>query len=294
MTILLLGTGPRLAWVRSILEAASTAVGTAAVPEVRLVEGNPTRELLASLAALPIEALVLVDHSCFAAGLPSDGPASGDLVRGEAQRAVFALELARQAVRTLVLEGDDTQAWLARLAGVLSSTRLAQPDHPCPPPPARIGPLATPQLSTYLETLFAAAGRPMPLMLIWPREVFLDGDAPGEILPATLEVAGRARILAYGPYLPLPAGGWRATAYLGFSPDIGKMPFILEADTGGAITRGFFEVERSGIFTLELDFQVADALHPIELRLISQDSALEGQLALIEVELKQFSPVLPG
>ena len=54
------------------------------------------------------------------------------------------------------------------------------------------------------------------------------------------------------------------------------------------MARGFFEVERGGIFTLELDFQVTDALHPVELRLISQDSALEGQLALIEVELKQL------
>jgi len=149
------------------------------------------------------------------------------------------------------------------------------------------GAISTPLSAAYLEPLFAAAGRHGPLLLAWPREAFLDGDAPGETLPATVEVAGRARILAYGPYLPLPAGSWHATAFLGFSPDIGKMPFILEADIGGAVARGFFEVERGGIFTLALDFQVADPLHPVELRLISQDSALEGQLALIEVRLEQ-------
>ena len=81
-------------------------------------------------------------------------------------------------------------------------------------------------------------------------------------------------------------GHWRATAFLGFSPDIGKMPFILEADSGGAVVRGFFEVKRGGIFTLDLDFQVDNALHPIEMRLISQDSALEGQVSLIEVALE--------
>ena len=64
------------------------------------------------------------------------------------------------------------------------------------------------------------------------------------------------------------------------------MPFILEADTGGAVSRGFFEVDRGGIFTLDLDFEVADALHPVEMRLISQDSALEGQVSLIEVALE--------
>jgi len=109
-----------------------------------------------------------------------------------------------------------------------------------------------------------------------------------------VEVAGRARVLTYGPYLPLPAGSWRATAFLGFSPDIGKLPFILEVDNGGAVVRGLFEVDRGGIFTVALDFHVNDAMQPIELRLISQDSALEGQVALIEVELQESRSSLGG
>jgi len=288
MTILLFGAGPRLAWVRSVLDAARAQVRTEAVREVRVVDSPPTRELLVSLAPLQVNALVLVDHFPFAAGPPSVALAPGEALRGEAQRAIFALELARRAARTLALDGGAAQAWPSALAKLLVAAPPAQLDAPCPPPPPKgSGPPATPLLSTYLEPLFAAAGHPTPLVLSWPRESFLDGDAPGKTLPATVEVAGRARILAYGPYLPLPAGSWHATAFLGFSPDIGKLPFILEADTGGAVTRGFFEVERGGIFTVALDFQVADAMHPIELRLISQDSALEGQLALIEVQLEQ-------
>lgn len=289
MRVLLLGSGPRLVWVRAILEEARASVRLGAVPELRVVDGPPTRELLASLAVPPVDALILVDHFPFAAGPPSDIPASGEVVRGEAQRAVLALELARRAAQTLVLEGSDTQAWPVRLIKLLAGVPLARTYHPCPPPPGRIGLHTTPLLSTYLEPLFAAIGRLMPLVLAWPREAFLDGDAPGEILPAMMEVVGRARILAYGPYLPLPMGNWHATAFLGFSPDIGRLPFIFEADTGGTVTRGFFEVERGGIFTLELDFQVTDALQLTELRLISQDSALEGQIALIEVKLEQSS-----
>ena len=130
---------------------------------------------------------------------------------------------------------------------------------------------------------------PSPLSLTWPGEAFLNGDEPNTPLPPAIEVAGRARILAYGPYLPLPAGAWRATAYLGFSIDIEKLPFILEVDTGSGISRGFFEVDTGGIFTLTLDFQVIDPLHAVELRLISQDSALHGQVSLIEVQLEQIS-----
>jgi hypothetical protein len=286
MTILLVGAGPRLAWARSFLESARAQGPTGAVPEIRVVEGPPTRELLVSLAGETIDVLILLDHGPFIVCPPPGALAPGEAVRNEGLRAVFALEVARRAAQTLILSEGDAQGWATSLASVFAAPPPAELPGPCPPPAEAGGAISTPLSSAYLEPLFAAAGRHAPLLLAWPREAFLDGDAPGDTLPATVEVAGRARILAYGPYLPLPSGSWHATATLGFSPDIGKLPFILEADTGGAVARGFFEVERGGIFSLGLDFQVADAMHPVELRLISQDSALEGQLALIEIELE--------
>ena len=104
----------------------------------------------------------------------------------------------------------------------------------------------------YLWPLWHAVAIGQTPTLLWPRECFFDGDEPGKQLPATIEVAGRARILAYGPYLPLPSGRWRAAITLGFSADIGRLPFIFEADTGTGVSRGFFEVEQGGIFTLDL------------------------------------------
>lgn len=260
------------------------AAADGAKPWIVGVAGTPTREHLLALAAEPVDALVLVDHVPFAAGAV---PTVADAARGEAQRAIVAFELARRAERTLVLAADDVAVWPAALAKLLGlPLPVGLPAAPPPPVPPGAGVPGGLPMATYLAPLFAAAGQAGRPALAWPREVFLDGDDPGKGLPPTVEVAGRARILAYGPYLPLPAGGWRARAYLGFSPDIGKMPFILEADTGGAVSRGFFEVDRGGIFTLDLDFQVADALHPVEMRLISQDSALEGQVSLIEVALE--------
>jgi hypothetical protein len=288
MTILLLGTGPRLAWVRSFLEAVRAQLPSEAAPEIGIIESPPSRELLA-LAGEEVHTLVLVDHAPCVICPPPGALAPGEAVRNEGLRAVFALEVARRAQRTLALSGNDARGWATSLASIFAPLPA---ELPCPClPQGKSGEVTpTPLSSIYLDPLFAAAGHNEPLALAWPRESFLDGDLPGEMLPALVEVAGRARILAYGPYLPLPSGSWRATAFLGFSPDIGKLPFILEADTGGSVARGFFEVERGGIFTLMLDFQVADPLHPVELRLISQDSALEGQLALIEVRLEQPPP----
>jgi hypothetical protein len=272
------------------------------MPELLVVQGPPTRELLASLLAEPIGALVLVDHRLLGACPPAPGLHSADAVRTEAQWATLTLELARHAVRTVVLAHGRVEDWRAVLVGMLRDLLIAPlsewSGHGSEWPSVGDTPATrpvTPLLSPYLEPLFAAAEHPtQPLELIWPRESFLWGDAPGEALPATVEVAGRARILAYGPYLPLPSGRWRATAFLGFSPDIGKLPFILEVDNGGAVVRGLFDVERGGIFTVTLDFHVADPLQPIELRLISQDSALEGQLALIEAALQEAASPLGG
>lgn len=280
-------------WVRNVLDRllGRSGVDAPETPQIVTVVGAFTRELLHALVAEPIDALVLVDHAPFADGspppdLPPDLPPA-EIVRDQAQRAILALELARRAARTLTLAGSAPETWSASLAALLGWP--VPGDVPGPPPGGEGAGLAdVPLLATYLAPLFAAPGHPEPLALAWPRECFLDGDAPGTILPATAEVAGRARILAYGPYLPLPAGSWRARAFLGFSPDIGKMSFILEADSGSTVRRGFFEADRGGIFTLDLDFSVADALHPVELRLISQDSALEGQVALIEVALKEL------
>jgi hypothetical protein len=122
-----------------------------------------------------------------------------------------------------------------------------------------------------------------PLTIIWRPSVFFDGDHPAEPMPAVLELIGRARILCYGPYLPLPVGKWTAKATLGFSQDINGMPFLVEFVTTD-VTRGFFIVQNSGIYSVELTFRVEHSLTPVEVRLISQESALNGQVALIEVE----------
>ena len=287
-------------------------------PEVLAFDDVPTPAGLAALLVEPLAALVLVDHRPFPAGPPpaiagaASAPVVMDAVRDEARRAVAALAVACCAPRTLHLNRTDADAWPRALAGLLgellrrtvSPTAMVAESHSAaaivaavPSEETQLSLPVPALLSNYLIPLFEAAalfatgavgatpGR--PLSLIWPRECFLDGDSPGAPLPATVEIAGRARILAYGPYLPLPIGSWTATAWLGFSADIGRIPFILEIDTGETVTRGFFEVERGGIFKLQLEFRVAAPLIPIEVRLISQDATLEGLASLIEVQLVQ-------
>lgn len=300
MKIFLSGSGAAVGWASAFLDKVSAVL--AAKPEIVVVDGTAPHDALAALAVEPTDVLVLVHQASLANdGAPTD--VTIDTVRQEAQRAILAIELARRVPRTLLLHPAESASWprqIAELLGVDPSDVLPLAG---PVPEAAVAedgsaaPWASAPsslLQTYIAPLVAAAAHPASVAVAWPRDCFLYGDAPGEGLPATVEIAGRGRILAYGPYLPLPSGRWRATAYLGFSVDIGRMPFILEADTDAGITRGFFEVKQGGIFTLGLDFEVTDPFHPVEFRLISQDSALEGLTSLIEIKLDQLLPhVLP-
>jgi hypothetical protein len=281
MTIAMVGAGPRAACARLLLAQA--------FPGHAIEEASPAPETLARHSASPPSLLVLVDPLPFAAPLAElVGPTfavNAERLRSDGLRAVLALELARRSAHTVVLDGE-AAAWPGRLSSLAGAAFIpALVDYPLPPRDAEIGG-GLPALKTYLAPLWQAAVGGRAPAIAWPREAFFDGDAPGEQLPAIIEVAGRARIVAYGPYLPVPAGQWRARACLGFSPDIGRLPFILEIDSGAGVSRGFFEAERGGFFSLDLDFAVTEPLHPLEARLITQDSALEGQAALIELRLE--------
>jgi hypothetical protein len=288
--IVILGEDGQAAWWQTVIDRAAGAAadGSSQVVLVSTFDGV-TFERLSSEA---IGLLVLVISGERAAQEDSPEAAPADGLRPHALQAVFAVELARRVERGVAVSIDSLAESLAGLAAHLDPLALQAAVRAVPRPhirrtlPRRAG--------VYDDLLEGAISRRQPLQLAWPRELFLDGDTPGKMLPPTVEVGGRARILAYGPYLPLPTGQWTATAYLGFSPDIGRLPFILEMDAGGAVARGFFEVQRGGIFTVSLDFHVARPLQLIEARLISQDSALEGQLALIEMELSEAGAPPPA
>lgn len=296
MKVFMLGSGPTGAWARAALDKVPGV--SAAKPEIVDVDGMAPHDVLAALNVAPSDVFILAQRATFA---NEGGPADTftETMRYEAQKAILALELARRIPKTLLLRPEESSIWpqlMTELLGVNLSDilPLAEPVSVEAPvgdgSAAASSPLVPSLLDTYLAPLLAAVEHPASIVVAWRRDCFLYGDAPGEGLPATVELAGRGRILAYGPYMPLPGGHWRATAYLGFSADIGSMPFILEADTDVGITRGFFEVKQGGIFTLELAFEVTDPFHPVEFRLVSQDSALEGLASLIEIRLEQSLP----
>ena len=136
----------------------------------------------------------------------------------------------------------------------------------------------------------------------WPRTVFLQGDEPSVPTGAITEVAGVARALYYGPYFYLPASRYKVRVTLGFSADTAHTTFTLTGWDGELLGSARVKPTAAGIFVATFDIDVPRPYRPVELRISNDVTAIEGKIALVEVELVEWAidaererqPALPG
>ena len=119
---------------------------------------------------------------------------------------------------------------------------------------------------------------PIDLLHDWDRMgFFLSAGAPIELL-------GPARILTAGHILHLPVGLWRVAIDLAVAGNLsgnGLSTDLLLGDEslGGVSAR----LPAEGRFMFEFDFQVLDGFAPIQLRMVLQEGAIEGEVTLTDV-----------
>ena len=113
-----------------------------------------------------------------------------------------------------------------------------------------------------------------PQEIDWPLEMFtrLDNRAARD----PVELTGPARALFYGPYLNLPVGDWIARVEFEIDGALSGVEALADVRVNEAVTEKSFEMPAKGIFAYELSFSVADPHHPIEIRLFTKKSAIEG------------------
>ncbi|HXT06891.1 MAG TPA: hypothetical protein VN715_08150 [Roseiarcus sp.] len=113
-----------------------------------------------------------------------------------------------------------------------------------------------------------------PEQIEWSLELFtrLDNRAIGD----PIDLTGPARALFYGPYLNLPIGDWIARVEFEIDGALSGVEALADVRVNEAITEKSFEMPAKGIFAYELSFHVADPHHPIEIRLFTKKSAIEG------------------
>jgi hypothetical protein len=125
----------------------------------------------------------------------------------------------------------------------------------------------------------------VPIKSIWPHYVFFSGDRPNEEAPLIADATGGSRVLYYGPYFHLAEGRWRATLTLGFTKEAVGLPLKISALGPGLLGEARFRPRQEGIFAAPFSFVVTEPEHPVELHIRTEEGAIEGRIALGQVEL---------
>lgn len=125
----------------------------------------------------------------------------------------------------------------------------------------------------------------VPLKSIWPHRVFFAGDKPDEEAPLVADATGGSRVLYYGPYLHLSTGRWGAKLTLGFTKEAIGLPLKVSAFGPNLLGEARMRPRREGIFAAEFSFSVAEPEHPVEFHVRTEEGAIEGRIALGQVEL---------
>lgn len=149
-------------------------------------------------------------------------------------------------------------------------------------------------ITQVLGGLHEHLGQPTLGEVIWPRQCFLLGDQPNSAVPVAIDVTGRARIIFYGPYLHLPRGQWNVRVLIGFSRDIGGMPFSIEVYSTELLGKARVLAERGGIFEFEFEAIVAAPHEPIEIRIMNEQGAIEGHMGLVSIGFRDWRPLSNG
>lgn len=123
----------------------------------------------------------------------------------------------------------------------------------------------------------------------WPRSVFLLGDEADFSTRAVTEVTGVARILYYGPYFFLPASRYRVRVTLGFSAETAGTTFTLDGWDGELLGSARVRPSSAGIFVAAFDLEVGRPYRALEIRIQNDQGAIDGKIALVEVELVEWS-----
>jgi len=123
----------------------------------------------------------------------------------------------------------------------------------------------------------------------WPAGVFYRVDKPDVSVDSRFELTGRARYLAYGPYMHLPTGTWEAELYVEVGDNWSGNVLTVDLEMAGSSRNGKYALPQSGAFRLGFDVEIEDPRAAIEVRLGLAQGAIEGWMELIGFQRQRGS-----
>ena len=138
-------------------------------------------------------------------------------------------------------------------------------------------------LRPYLELTH---GRPLTSVM-WPKQLFYEGNNTGAYVSGPIELAGRARFLFWAPNLHLPLGHWSATVHINISESYSRNTVLVDVKCGEVLSSGRIDLPDRGSFIFTLQFAITDSRLPIEIRFFLEKGAIEGWIDLVSVMIER-------
>lgn len=123
----------------------------------------------------------------------------------------------------------------------------------------------------------------------WPINMLIDSSVPDKVFSGRIELVGPARFLAYGPYLHLTSGQWRADIEFEISDNLSGGMLYVDAYAGDILAVVTTPLPGSGSYRLQISFTITDPLEPVQLRFQSLSGSIEGAIDLNRISLNLIS-----
>lgn len=268
-------------------------IAQAEIP-VLVVLGDPRaglRHLVEWAGYPPADAARAIASSC--AAMLTMTTAKGALVLGGDQ-ANDRLAVAAAIVRHFDIPID---------AGELGSLVAALPDGGLDMEQAD-GPVWLSQRSEREQAVIKGAAEPYIACfagdsletLVWEPELFYVTEDPPMPTPmpvaGPIEITGRVRFLAFGPFVNLPPGSWSADVVIGFSAEAAGMGFVVEVFAGSQLAQTRVDATGEEVVEARLYFTVGNTIdQPVQIRIMNERAAFDGRLILGYVAVTPLSKV---
>jgi hypothetical protein len=114
----------------------------------------------------------------------------------------------------------------------------------------------------------------------WDRELFCRGEHPDQVCPPVFDVTGQVRLLAFGPFITLPTGLWRAEVVIDACEQAARRSYLLEFGAGENLSREAFAPLSPGRNILPIEHHFASP-SAAELRFWVARAAFDGHLSFL-------------
>lgn len=125
--------------------------------------------------------------------------------------------------------------------------------------------------------------------VVLPSDLMPDWDRPGQFLGGPITLVGPRRLLTAGHTLHLPTGRWRALFHIHVADNLSsnelEVDILLGDDSLGGVSS---PLPAFGAYSFAFDIETNDAFPPVQARVVLNQGAIEGELAIDEVVFERL------